>query len=151
MLHRDLILPDPDLEGCAAGTVDQKVDTGVEDHEQPGHGVDFIKEEAWDVLHLPLDATDDEGGGEYLVCSGSDPEIEVMPARFICGVLFVVSQRETRRQRVAYPQEEIGNTVHTYMHESNNSEQACQTASNRLRAICRETRMCFGSAPTVVS
>ena len=67
----------PDLEGGVAGAVNQKVDTSVEDHEQSGHGVDFVEEEARDVLHFTLDAADDEGGGEYLVCTGSNPEIAV--------------------------------------------------------------------------
>ena len=72
----DVKIP-PHLEGGASGAVDQKVDTRVEDHEKPGHGVDFVEEEARDVLHLSLDAADDECGGVDLVCTGSNPESAV--------------------------------------------------------------------------
>ena len=71
----------PDLEGGAAGAVYQKVDASVEDHEEPGHGVDFVEEETRDVLHFSLDAPDDEGGRVYLVRAGSNPEIAVRLAK----------------------------------------------------------------------
>ena len=109
-------MPVTDLEGCAPGAVHQEVDAGVEDHEEPGYRVDFEEEQARDVLHLSLDAPDDEGGGEDLVCTGSDPAIVVN--KLICMVLSVTSACT-----IASPREKWG-SGNTYMHECRNRQHA---------------------------
>ena len=110
-------MPVTDLEGCAAGAVHQKVDAGVEDHEEPGYRVDCEEEQARDVLHLSLDAPDDEGGGEDLVCTGSDPAIVVN--KLICMVLSVTSACN-----IASPGPGRSGEVGIHMHESRNRQHA---------------------------